>query len=156
MNKLKRILYIDDDPIFNELAVCALGVRVGLSIQTCCSPEAALILVNDFKPDLIVTDQHMYGYDVFSMLSSIQRSDSGEKIPTVLITADSRQLEHSFLTACGIIEVIYKPCDYDRLSVQLENLWRSALRGRFTAGSSGQYGVRTRPDNREEPARRSI
>lgn len=57
---MQRVLLVDDEPgVLNALA--RLFVRHGAEVRTAPSAEAALAMLDEFAPDVVVSDHRMAG-----------------------------------------------------------------------------------------------
>lgn len=57
---MPRVLLVDDEPgVLNALA--RLFARIGAEVRTAPSAEAALALLDEFSPDVVVSDHRMAG-----------------------------------------------------------------------------------------------
>ena len=108
---LPRILYIDDEPDIREIAVMSLEMDASLEVQSCPGGEAALQLIPNWQPDLILLDVMMPDMDGPTTLARIRALPNGSRIPVVFITARAQPDDVSSLMALGAAGVIAKPFD---------------------------------------------
>lgn len=106
-----RVLYIDDEPDIREIAVFALGLDAGLEVQSCSCGKAALQLIPQWRPDVILLDFMMPDMDGPTTLGHIRNLANGHNIPIVFITARAQQEDVDGLLALGAVGVIAKPFD---------------------------------------------
>lgn len=83
-----RILVVDDDAIIRKLLRRVLE-RAGFVVDEAGSGEAAIELVQDTVPDLILLDVVMDGLDGFSTCSEIKKIKGLDEVPVVFVTGRS-------------------------------------------------------------------
>jgi signal transduction histidine kinase/CheY-like chemotaxis protein len=102
-----RVLYVDDEPAFTELAVAFLmGIDEGLHIEPVTSAAAALerLEMNGF--DCIVSDYRMPEMDGIELLRTVRESDPD--IPFVLFTGRGSEEVASEAIAAGVTDYLTK------------------------------------------------
>ena len=124
MKPLQRVLYVEDDPDIQAVAIIALETVAGLTVEACSSGTEALAKAVEFDPDLIVLDVMMPGMDGPTTLAELRKLPALADTPVVFITAktDAADLEH--LRQLGALSVITKPFDPMRLGEQLTRAWQ--------------------------------
>jgi two-component system response regulator HydG len=113
-----KLLFIDDEPEMRELVKVALTSR-GFDVDICESPDEALALLRDSRPDVILTDVNLNG--AVSGIDFCRRlTTSRPDIPVVVLTAfGSMELAVGAIRA-GAYDFITKPIDMAQLSLLLE------------------------------------
>ena len=81
----KKILVIDDDPIFTRLVSHNLAIQ-GYDIISASNGDEGINLARDKQPDLIVLDLVLPGIDGWEVYKKLTRS---HQIPIIIITAVS-------------------------------------------------------------------
>ncbi len=107
-----RILMLEDDPFDGELNERALK-RSGLQFesQQVDTEEAFKAALTDFKPDLVLSDFNLPGYDGFSALEAVKTVTNGE-IPFILVTGAIGEESSVQMLKMGAFDYILK----DRLA----------------------------------------
>ena len=120
---LNRILYIEDDPDIQSIAVTALEGLGGWAVKACDSGEQALCEAPGFAPDLILLDVMMQGLDGPATLRALRRDPGLAGVPAVFLTARVQPHETTQYLALGAIDVIPKPFDPMKLAGILRTIW---------------------------------
>jgi two-component system, OmpR family, response regulator len=122
-SSLKSILYVDDESDIREIVEISLE-RIGpVIVRTCESGEAALKLLSQFKPELILLDVMMPGMDGPTTLKNIRARRELALIPIIFMTAKAMPQEVARFKQLGAIEVIAKPFDAMRLATRIMAIW---------------------------------
>ncbi len=127
MTDLQRVLYVEDDPDIQDVAVMALEAVAGLTVAPCSSGAEALAKAVDFAPDLIVLDVMMPDMDGPTTLIELRKLPSLADTPVVFVTAKTASAEINRFMALGALTVITKPFDPMRLGEQLKTVWRERV-----------------------------
>lgn len=122
MNPREHILYVEDDPDIQEIAVMALENIAGMTVKACSSGAEALAAVDRFEPDMIVLDVMMPGMDGPSTLAALRQKPALANTPVIFVTAKTQSDEIQRLKGLGAIAVITKPFDPMTLGQQLRAL----------------------------------
>ena len=123
MNKLQRILYVEDEPDIQAVAKLALEMVGGFTVKVCSSGEEALQEAEDFAPDMILLDVMMPGMDGPSTLQSLRSLAPLANIPAVFMTAKVQPHEVAHYKSLGALDVIPKPFDPMALAGQVRAIW---------------------------------
>ena len=123
-----KILIVDDNRILTEI----IGHRfrmTGHDCRTAGDGEAALALVRQDPPDLIILDVMMpnrNGYQVCRELKSAPRTSG---IPILILTARGQKQDRVWARDAGADDIMVKPFEMEELEKRVEELLRkSALR----------------------------
>jgi len=119
MNRPLKVLYVDDEPDIREVAVMALELDGQTEVRSAASgPEAIAMLVNeDFAPDVILLDVMMPGQDGPAVLAELRAK--AFETPVVFITARAQSSELARYLELGAAGVITKPFDPMTLALEL-------------------------------------
>jgi putative two-component system response regulator len=117
------LLIVDDHPR-GAAALEMLLVAAGYEVRTAPGGAAALRLVRDEPPDLVLMDVRMPGMDGFDACRSIKEDDQTRLIPVVLVTAfdDSRSRIRGI--EVGADDFISKPINPSELLARVGALLR--------------------------------
>jgi len=119
-----RILVVDDEPDSREVLASALEGR-GAEVRTAASAEAALQVLDVWKPDLLVSDIAMPGTDGYELLQRIRaRTDDRAGIPAIALSAYADNEHRNRALAAGYQRHIAKPADLWSLGTLVSHLVR--------------------------------
>ena len=116
----KRLMVIDDDELFCELAAAG-GQDLGFRVRQCSAPNAIAQNCEDFQPAVIVLDLFMPWVDGIEVLRYLADRHSTSSI--VLISANDPTLDRAALLAQGlglnVLAQLCKPFTLDDLGAAL-------------------------------------
>jgi len=118
---MKYILIVDDDPAIQVLFEQFLQGR-GYSTSVVVDGMAALLAIEDRKPDLVITDIMMDGMDGLALVREIRKKFP--KMPIIAISGGRRAMSVNFESSAekdGADEFMEKP-------VKLADLFQSIQR----------------------------
>ena len=121
---LKRILYVEDDPDIQAVAMLALELVGGYTIEAFTSGQEAIEGAAEFSPDLILLDVMMPGMDGPTTLKKLREQPSLAGIPVVFLTAKVQDTEVAHYKSLGALDVIAKPFDAMSLAGQVNIIWK--------------------------------
>ncbi|MCX7590128.1 MAG: response regulator [Kiritimatiellae bacterium] len=104
----RKILLVDDDTSLLVTLGDFLGFE-GYEVRTADSGEAALKLLEDFAPDLIILDMSMPGMGGVGFLKKITGPEGKLRYPVLVLTARAGMAE--FFANVEVDGFIAKPCD---------------------------------------------
>src|SRR3954467_8662156 len=106
---LDKILYVEDDPDIQAIAVMVLDAISGFTVEPCSSGNEALKKAVAFNPDLILLDVMMPGMDGPETLQALRKLPELTHTPVVFMTAKVQPQEVEGYMALGAMGVIAKP-----------------------------------------------
>lgn len=110
-----RILIVDDDADTCEMLIYVLS-HWGAETQASASVAEALNAVNEWQPDVLLTDINMPGEDGYALISKLRTTVNGANIPVVALTAMARPEDGERALSAGFQLHIAKPIDIDELA----------------------------------------
>lgn len=122
-HELNRILYVEDDPDIQAIAVMVLESIHGFALESCSSGSEALQKAVPFKPDLILLDVMMPGMDGPETLKGLRVFPELANTPVVFMTAKVQPQEVEGYLNLGAVGVIAKPFDPMTLADELRAIW---------------------------------
>lgn len=122
-----KVLVVDDEPDANEL-VQTLLVAAGAEVRVAASTHQALVILDRWRPNVIVSDIGMPDEDGYTLIRQIrERSpDQGGGIPAVALTAYARIEDRVHILTAGFQMHVVKPVDPAELAAVIASLSRSA------------------------------
>ncbi len=120
-----KVLSVDDDPYWRELAERSLS-DYGAIVRTAGSASAAFGLLDEFRPDVLISDVGMPGEDGFAFIRRL-RAAGGWKagLPCIAVTALSRPEDRERALEVGFDDHVGKPFDPGSLCVAVTALVKS-------------------------------
>jgi two-component system response regulator VicR len=109
--KKRKILVVDDDPDFLEIASKIIEKIPEAEVQTTASGFDAGVLVAELHPDLILLDFLIPDLDGFEITKKIRNTPRLKKIPIIAVTSISDPAELEKVKNCGVDSLITKPID---------------------------------------------
>ena len=123
MNKTSTILVVDDE-LCNRNVVSAQLKGEGYRIICADSGEAALGVIEETLPDLILLDVMMPGISGFDVAEILKGEDRTANIPIIMLTALSDSDSRLAAFANGAEEFLTKPIAKAELVMRVRNLLR--------------------------------
>lgn len=121
--ELQRILYVEDDPDIQAIAVMVLETIHGFTLEVCSSGNEAVQKAEAFNPDLILLDVMMPNMDGPETLERLREFPTLAVTPVVFMTAKVQPQEVQAYLDLGAVGVIAKPFDPMILVDQLREIW---------------------------------
>jgi two-component system response regulator GlrR len=132
-----HLLIVDDDADHLVLVQRWLQ-RAGFSAAAARSGEHALALLEQHRPDLVITDLVMTGMDGIRLLREIHRHDP--VMPVILMSGQAGIAEAVEATHLGACTFLAKPIERDRLVSEVKEALR--LNAGNRQGDQGDFGHR--------------
>jgi CheY-like chemotaxis protein len=109
-------LVVDDEADMRELVGFILEQR-GAEVQTAASALEALIVFDQFNPNVLISDIGMPMMDGYMLMRQVRtRSpEQGGQIPAIALTAYAGELDQRQALAAGFGQHIAKPVEPDEL-----------------------------------------
>jgi two-component system OmpR family response regulator len=85
--RLRRILYVEDDPDIHEVARIALSVVGDYDVEICSSGTEAIDAAGRVRPDVVLLDVMMPGMDGVSTMAALRGVPGLEDVPVIFVTA---------------------------------------------------------------------
>ncbi|WCL48523.1 response regulator [Leptospira sp. GIMC2001] len=123
VEKLTKILYVEDDLDIQMIGSMALEDVGGYELKVCSSGKEALESIEQFVPDLILLDVMMPEMDGPTTLERIRTLKEFANTPVIFITAKVQSNEIQHFLNLGAIAVITKPFDPMKLASEIEEIW---------------------------------
>ena len=103
-----RILVVEDEADLN-LLLCKVLTRAGYTVDGCMDGEEAELHLMGAEYDGILLDVMLPGEDGFSILKKLRAAPSLRRLPIIMITAKSSELDTVRGLDCGADDYITKP-----------------------------------------------
>jgi signal transduction histidine kinase len=119
-----KVLTVDDQQDTRELITLALG-RYGAEVRASDSASAALKMIADWKPDVVVSDiglPEMDGYDFMRRLREVE--GEGKRIPAIAVTGYAGAIDESRALNAGYALHLSKPIELNELAKAIARVSR--------------------------------
>lgn len=116
----RQILIVDDDPAVRK--VLRFRLQDSYEIIDTGSPEEALSLALQHKPDAILLDLMMPKYSGFELCQTLSSLSFTQTIPIFIVSGESAQRYKEFCESLGAKAYFQKPVDYEALRQLLATL----------------------------------
>jgi len=117
-----RVVLLVDDNKLNRTMAQKQFTKLGVQCDLAESGDEALAMLagNDYA--IVFTDITMRGMSGLELVEKIQQGDSPSErsIPVVALTGHTSSTDHKKFLAAGMVDVVTKPVDIDKLSVVLD------------------------------------
>lgn len=104
----KKILFVDDEPVVLKLMKNRLESH-GFKVETASGGLEGIVKAKEWKPDVILLDVIMPGFDGFETCKRLKSLDETRDIPVFLFTASQDGKLERMAQDVGATRVIQKP-----------------------------------------------
>jgi len=120
----RRVLVVDDDPTIADSVALRLRAE-GLDVQTAADGPAAVAACQKRRPDLVVLDVMLPGFDGLEVCRRIQ---ADHPIPVLMLTARTEETDLIVGLGVGADDYLTKPFSMRELAARVHALLRRADR----------------------------
>ncbi len=111
------VMVVDDDPVIRELLAAFLTQR-GYQVLTARDGEAALAVVNEKSPGLIILDIHLPDMNGVAVLRELRAREYHGGVIVLSGTREERMLKD--MLSMGAVDLMTKPFDLERLALSVQ------------------------------------
>jgi two-component system, OmpR family, KDP operon response regulator KdpE len=122
MTTRKRVLIVDDEPQIRRVLRLALTAQ-GFDVRAAADGEAALDLLHDWHPDLVVTDLAMPEMDGLEITRRIRRES---RVPIIVLSVKGEEPTKVAALDAGADDYVTKPFGMNELSARIRAAFRRA------------------------------
>ena len=119
---MKTILIVDDEADIRDILRIRLANHPGFRILEAANGSDALELTRQQRPDLIILDWLMPGFNGMEVLKALRESPELTIIPVIMMTVKSELSAQAQGQAMGVVAYLIKPFDAARL---MENVQKA-------------------------------
>lgn len=127
-----RVLLVDDDAGLLRLLSLRLGAA-GYDVLAVEGGEQALAQLDQYAPDLMITDLKMDGMDGMTLFEKVQARKPG--LPVLILTAHGTIPDAFAAAGRGVFSYLTKPYDARVLLEHMERALMRSSRGRLLRAS---------------------
>lgn len=119
----KKILVIDDEPD-TRAVIAQILTECGAEVHSAASAGEALNLIEEQRPEVLVSDIGMPGVDGFELLERVRAlgEERGGKLPAIALTAFARSEDRTRALRAGFLTHLAKPVDPTELVTAVAKL----------------------------------
>ena len=125
MTELNKILHLEDDHEILQITGMALEMIGGYTILQLDRGEKALSAIEEFAPQLILSDVQMPGLTGPEAVAEIRKIPGYENIPTIYLTARLMNGSPNLLVHSQDWAIIGKPFDPTTLADEIRDVWNA-------------------------------
>ncbi|HEX8195390.1 MAG TPA: PAS domain S-box protein [Pyrinomonadaceae bacterium] len=118
-----KVLAVDDEPDARTLLTAILE-KCGATVKTCETAAQAIKLLEEFEPDILVSDIGMPEEDGYSLIKMVRASEkeTHKRIPAVALTAFARVEDRLKALSAGFNMHVPKPVEPAELAMVIASL----------------------------------
>lgn len=116
-----RVLLVDDDPDTLQI-ISVLLTDLRAKVQAASTAAEAIVMLEWFKPDVMVSDLAMPGEDGYSLIAKVRATEYGKLVPAVALTAYVRVEDRAHALSAGFNMFVPKPVQPSELIAAIVNL----------------------------------
>jgi two-component system cell cycle response regulator DivK len=125
---MPRILLVDDYP--DALEVWSLYLKMcGFDVVTASNGAAALTAAAEHRPDAAILDLEMPGMSGYDLARRFRADVATAAMPLIAVSGHSQPSRIEEARSAGFDRVLTKPCDPDRLCLEIRQLLAVQERG---------------------------
>jgi len=115
-----RILYVEDNKMNFLLVRKILSQYPSVEVLHAEDGDAAVLVAQGQRPDLVLMDLHLPGLDGFQVADRIRTCEGLAEVPILALTASVMQSDHDAARRAGFDGYIEKPLDVKLLCGEIE------------------------------------
>ena len=119
--KKRKIIIVDDDLLIRETVRLALD-HAGYLVTAIGDPARALAAVRAEKPDLVIMDLYMPGFDGRELVRSMKSDPDIASTPVILFTGSTEPIDVVSGLQSGAVEYLAKPIDGEVLLSKIKHI----------------------------------
>lgn len=143
---MERVLVVDDDPDIVRLVTYNLS-QSGFETVTANTGRAALELVQNRPPDLIILDLMLPDVDGMEVCRSLRSHEASSHIPVIMLTARSEEIDRVIGFELGADDYVMKPFSPRELVLRVKSILRRSRTERTEMLRVGR--IQLYPDRRQ-------
>lgn len=113
------ILVVEDEPAIQELIAASLG-HAGYEVLRTDSAEAALLMLEQTLPDLVLMDWGLPGQSGIDLVRRLRANARTRALPVIMLTARAQQQDKIFGLECGVDDYMTKPFSPTELRARIQ------------------------------------
>lgn len=132
-----KVLMVDDEEDFVKTLAERMQMR-DLDSDVAFSGEAALQIVEDQIPDVMVLDLKMPGIDGMEVLRRVRKAYP--QVQVVILTGHGSEKDEAEARRLGAFAYLQKPVDIEKLIITLKNAYKKKMEDSMVAATFAEAG----------------
>ncbi len=132
-----KVLMVDDEEDFVKTLAERMQMR-DLDSDVALSGEAALQIVEDQVPDVMVLDLKMPGIDGMEVLRRVRKAYP--QVQVVILTGHGSEKDEAEARRLGAFAYLQKPVDIEKLIITLKNAYKKKMEDTMVAATFAEAG----------------
>jgi len=132
-----KVLMVDDEEDFVKTLAERMQMR-DLDSDVALSGEAALQIVEDQIPDVMVLDLKMPGIDGMEVLRRVRKAYP--QVQVVILTGHGSEKDEAEARRLGAFAYLQKPVDIEKLIITLKNAYKKKMEDSMVAATFAEAG----------------
>ncbi len=132
-----KVLMVDDEEDFVKTLAERMQMR-DLDSDVAFSGEAALQIVEDQIPDVMVLDLKMPGIDGLEVLRRVRKAYP--QVQVVMLTGHGSEKDEAEARRLGAFAYLQKPVDIEKLIITLKNAYKKKMEDAMVAATFAEAG----------------
>ena len=129
-----RVLHVEDDPAFADLAETVLAGREDIrAVESACDAESGLALFREGEFDCIVSDYEMPGLNGLGFFERVREIDPG--VPFILFTGKGSEEIASAAISAGVTDYVRKGTGREQFDMLVNRITNAVARQRAERSS---------------------
>ena len=122
-----QVLIVDSDPDSTSL-LALIFEQDGVEILVAASANEAIDILQQNKPDLLISELRLPGEDGYSLIRKVKAIEFERKIqlPAVALTTSTSDRDRDDALAAGFCKYLSKPFNIDELIESANNVFRQS------------------------------
>ena len=138
-----KILIVEDDAFLLDLYLLKIGSwKLPVELLTVSNGFAALSVIGEQKPDLVIADLSLPGMDGFQMIDSLDERSQLKNMDLVVVTGlSNEEIAKAGTTLPKNITILKKPVSFDLLYLILQKVLKKTARdsGKITTPNANWH-----------------
>jgi DNA-binding response OmpR family regulator len=143
---MERVLIVDDDPDIIKLVTYNLN-HAGFHVTSAGNGRKAMDTVRKQPPDLIILDLMLPDIDGMEVCRTLRQQQSTRKIPIIMLTARSEEIDRVIGFELGADDYVQKPFSTRELVLRVKSILRRTKEDHSDVLRVGQ--IQVFPDRRQ-------
>ena len=137
---MERVLIVDDDPDILRLVGYNM-TQAAFDVVTASTGRKALEIVQKQPPDLIILDLMLPDVDGMEVCRTLRQHDSSRRIPIIMLTARSEEIDRVIGFELGADDYVMKPFSPRELVLRVKAIFRRTKEKRSEMLRAGRIQI---------------